>query len=50
MTKTTMEVDQAVRDRLKSFKFVSKESYDELLTRMMDALEKTDFQRKDRRA
>ena len=46
MTRTTLELDSAVRDRLKGFKFVKKESYDELLVRLMDHAEKTDFQRK----
>ena len=45
MARTTLELDSEVRKRLKTFKFVRKESYDELLTRMMDQLEKTDFAR-----
>ena len=45
MTRTTLELDFEVRKSLKTFKLVRKESYDELLTRMMDELEKTDFPR-----
>ena len=47
MARTTLELDSEVRKRLKAFKFVRKESYDELLTRMMDQLEKTDFAREE---
>jgi hypothetical protein len=45
LARTTLELDSEVRKRLKTFKLVKKESYDELLTRMMDQLEKTDFPR-----
>jgi hypothetical protein len=50
LARTTLELDSKVRDRLKGFKLVKKESYDELLTRLMDHAEKTDFQRKSNEA
>jgi hypothetical protein len=45
MARTTLELDSEVRKRLKTFKLVKKESYDELLIRLMDHAEKTDFPR-----
>jgi DNA-binding TFAR19-related protein (PDSD5 family) len=46
LTRTTLELDSEVRKRLKTFKLVKKESYDELLVRLMDHAEKTGFQHK----
>jgi len=40
MGRTTIEVDEATRDRLRRFKAVDGDTYDEAITKLLDAYER----------